>query len=68
MKPEGIYFVEILPGGPPLKSREKGGGHFTQKGAAIQRYLMHLKAGRRVKLHHTFAHWTTISDSETEDD
>lgn len=68
MKPEGIYFVEILPGGPPLGYREKGGGHFTDKLSALQRYEHHLWRGRKVKLYHAFTHWVTISDSEMEND
>lgn len=66
MKPKDIYFVEILPGGPPLGYREKGGGHFTAYGAAAERYEHHVNKGRNVVLHHAVPDWKVVFENEAE--
>lgn len=61
-KPKKVYFVEVLRGGRPLTFREKGGGHFTQKFSAKERYDKLTRSGVNARFLETETNWKVLEE------
>lgn len=62
--PKKLYYVKILPGGTPLKFRQKGGGTYTDEKYAKSHYESLKAHGSKVELLVTEVNWTVIESSE----
>lgn len=61
--PEKLYYVKIVPGGTPLKFRQKGGGTYTNEMYAKGQYE-YLKAhGSKVELLVAEVEWSVVESS-----
>lgn len=64
--PSKVYFVAVLPGGKSLDYRQKGGGHFTQEKAAVERYESLIRTGVRAAVYSVCVEgqWDLYLDTE----
>ncbi len=58
--PDKVWYVKILPGGKPLKYREKGGGLYAQERYAVSQYDYLKNRGSNVELLIGEVQWGTI--------
>lgn len=62
--PKKLYYVKILPGGTPLKYRQKGGGTYTDEKYAKSQYNSLKAYGSKVELLVAEVNWTVVESSE----
>lgn len=62
--PKKLFYVRILPGGTPLKYRQKGGGTYTDEKYARSQYESLKAHGSNVELLETEINWTVLESSK----
>lgn len=62
--PKKLYYVKILPGGTPLKYRQKGGGTYAEEKYAKSQYRSLEIHGSNVELLVTETNWTVVESSQ----
>lgn len=58
--PDKLYYVKIVPGGKPLKFRQKGSGTYTDEEAALAQYHVLKGHGCNVKFYALECNWEEI--------
>lgn len=62
--PKKLYYVKILPGGTPLKYRQRGGGTYTEEKHARSHYNSLKAYGSKVQLLVADVEWSVVESSE----
>lgn len=58
--PKEQFYIKVLPGGRPLKFREKGGGVYTQYQHAQKQLDRLRRSGVRCELYRTVNDWRLV--------
>ncbi|QNN99234.1 hypothetical protein SEA_FAUST_155 [Streptomyces phage Faust] len=62
--PKKMFYVKILPGGTPLKYRQKGGGTYTDEKYAKSQYATLKAHGSNVELLEAEVNWVVVESSK----
>lgn len=63
-KPEGLIYVEVVPGGKPLGFRQQGGGVFNSLRTAQYRIDNLTRSGVHFKVWTTMCDWEEVDSDE----
>lgn len=62
--PNKLYYVKVLPGGTPLKFRQRGGGVYVDEKYANSQFKSLRAHGSIVELMVAEVEWTVVESSE----